>query len=120
MEVLGPRLSFVPYSQARLLQISMWNAGVGLTSLLIPRPSLSTVSQRSTQRDPWQECDLKGSHMQPGCGPEQGTWPGWAGEESLEIDVWLADGEAARRVCESVRAPCPTRPVMDGICLLLY
>lgn len=76
-EVLGPPIC--------LLQIPIWNAGVGLTSLLIPRPSLSTMSQWSPQRDPWQECDLKGSHMRPGGGPEQGMRPGWAGEESLQM-----------------------------------
>lgn len=75
----------------------MWNAGVGLTSLLIPRSSLSAVSPVVPQRDPWQECDLKGSHMQPGGGPEQGT-AARVGRRGVASDVWQADLEVARRV----------------------
>lgn len=48
-------------------------------------------------RDPWQECDLKGSHMQPGGGPEQGT-AARVGRRGVASDVWQADLEVARRV----------------------
>lgn len=60
------------------------------------------------QRDPWQECDLKGSRMQPGGGPE---WEHAQGRQERSLvcsDMLLADLEAGRRVrVRQLTAPHP-------------